>query len=83
MRSTPMFRWWWASEIAAYRSAITMPRLILCLSALKPPRRLSATSRASRAWLTCDPATPEELLQTFSLGGLREKFPDLVQIQWR
>ena len=32
---------------------------------------------------TCDPATPEELLQTFSLGGLREKFPDLVQIQWR
>ena len=32
---------------------------------------------------TCDPTTPEELLQTFSLGGLREKFPDLVQIQWR
>ena len=32
---------------------------------------------------TCDPATPEELLQTFSVDGLRDKFPDLVQIQWR
>ena len=32
---------------------------------------------------TCDPATPEELLQTFNVKGLRDKFPDLVQIQWR
>ena len=32
---------------------------------------------------TCDPATPEELLQTFSVDDLRDKFPDLVQIQWR
>ena len=32
---------------------------------------------------TCDPATPEELLQTFNVDDLRDKFPDLVQIRWR
>ena len=32
---------------------------------------------------TCDPATPEELLQTFDLAALDTAFPDLVQIQWR
>ena len=32
---------------------------------------------------TCDPATPEELLQTFSVDDLGNDFPNLVQIQWR
>ncbi len=32
---------------------------------------------------TCDPATPEDLLKTFSLENLATTFPDLVQIQWQ
>ncbi|ACV22370.1 Glutamate--tRNA ligase [Slackia heliotrinireducens] len=31
----------------------------------------------------CDPATPEQLLETFTIGRLSTCFDDLVQIQWR
>ena len=33
--------------------------------------------------LTCDPATPEELLATFDLAALPTTFDDLVQVRWR
>ena len=32
---------------------------------------------------TCDPATPEELLETFDLAALPATFDDLVQVRWR
>lgn len=32
---------------------------------------------------TTDPATPEELLKTFSLARFRDTLPDPIQIQWR
>ena len=32
---------------------------------------------------TCDPATPEQLLETFSLKRLPAMFEDTVQVQWR
>ena len=31
---------------------------------------------------SCDPATPEELLQDFDLAALPTTFPDLVQVRW-
>ena len=31
---------------------------------------------------SCDPATPEELLQVFDLAALPTTFPDLVQVRW-
>lgn len=32
---------------------------------------------------SCDPATPEELLQVFDLAALPTTFPDLVQVRWK